>query len=74
MPLRQRSPTGGRANFYIDNLERLRPKRRFCRAEKWSRKGWERSWPTLSAKSPTHAESTRTAEKVLIETSAGERA
>src|ERR1700676_1322154 len=34
MPPRQPSPTGGRANFYIDNLERLRPARRFCRGEK----------------------------------------
>jgi hypothetical protein len=54
MPLRQRSPTGGRANFYIDNCgdcgrsSRLgdwsaSAGRRFCRAEKRSRKRPEQS-------------------------------
>src|SRR5271154_4184161 len=43
MPPRQRSPTGGQANFYINNCGDLRTGRRFCGAQKRSRERLEQS-------------------------------
>src|SRR5271169_5698206 len=43
MPRRQRSPTSGQANFYINDCGDLRTGRRFYRAEKRSRERLEQS-------------------------------